>query len=193
VENKKSKPLKGLIQPLKELVMTKWCGIEGTVRLAKEKETELRTHYPRFFIEGAQRMKDFLSIEEEARLGKEYGVSVTKEVLKDGIFGALWELGANADVGLTVDLKKIPIRQETVEICNFFDLNPYMLPSGGCLLLVTDYGNELVELLQKKKIPATVIGRITAGCDRLIINEEEKRYLEPPRTDELGKVFKERR
>jgi hydrogenase expression/formation protein HypE len=32
-------------------------------------------------------------------------------------------------VGLEIDLKKIPVRQETIEICEFFGINPYELIS----------------------------------------------------------------
>jgi hydrogenase maturation factor len=40
----------------------------------------------------------------------------------------------------------------------------------------------------KNGIPASVIGRITDGNDRVIVNGDEKRYLEPPKSDELYKV-----
>ena len=49
-------------------------------------------------------------------------------------------MGQCSGVGLEIDLKKIPIRQETIEICEFFDLNPYKLLSGGSLLLAAADG-----------------------------------------------------
>ncbi|HPU63013.1 MAG TPA: hydrogenase maturation factor, partial [Mobilitalea sp.] len=76
-----------------------------------------------------------------------------------------------------------------VEICEFFDINPYMLISGGCLLIVTDRGNLLTDRLIAEGIPATVIGRITEGNDRILLNGEERRFLEPPKADELYKVI----
>ena len=88
-----------------------------------------------------------------------------------------------------MDLKKILLKQETVEICEFYDLNPYMLISSGCMLIVTDQANYLVEKLKSEGISAAVIGRITAGNDRIIINEDERRFLEPPKSDELYKVM----
>ncbi len=92
-------------------------------------------------------------------------------------------------VGLEVDLKKILLKQETVEICEFYDINPYMLISSGCMLMITEKGNMLVEQLKANHISAAVIGRITEGNDRIIINDEERRYLEPPKKDELYKVM----
>ena len=105
-----------------------------------------------------------------------------------GIFGALWEIGAASKVGMEIDLKKILLKQETVEICEFYDINPYMLISSGCMLIVTDQANYLVDRLNAEGIAAAVIGRVTEGNDRVIINGEEKRFLEPPKSDELYQV-----
>ena len=49
------------------------------------------------------------------------------DITEGGVFGAFWEMASGAGVGLEVDLKKIPIRQETVEICNYFGVNPYQI------------------------------------------------------------------
>jgi hydrogenase maturation factor len=64
-----------------------------------------------------------------------------------------------------------------------------MLISSGCMLIITDRANQLVDNLNANGIAAAVIGRITEGNDRIIINEEERRFLEPPKSDELYKVM----
>jgi hydrogenase maturation factor len=175
--------------PGQEIVMTKWAGLEGTAIIASAKEKELVTKYPASFIEEAKKMIDHISVVAEAGIAMNVGVSSMHDVTEGGIFGALWELGAASRVGLEVDLQKIQLRQETVEICEFFDLNPYMLISSGCMLMVTDNANLLVDKLKQEGIAAAVIGRITKGNDRIIINNDEVRYLEPPKTDELYKVM----
>ena len=81
------------------------------------------------------------------------------------------------------------IRQETVEICEYFDVNPYGLISSGAMLMATEDGESLVKDLCEAGIPATVIGKAVAGNDRVIIREDERRFLEPPKTDELYKVL----
>lgn len=111
------------------------------------------------------------------------------DVTEGGIFGALWEIAAASRVGLEVYLQKIQLKQETVEICEFFDLNPYMLISSGCMLIVTDKANLLVERLKEQGIASAVIGRITEGNDRIVINGDERRYLEPAKSDELYKLM----
>jgi hydrogenase maturation factor len=97
-------------------------------------------------------------------------------------------MGQCSGVGLEIDLKKIPIRQETIEICEFFDLNPYKLLSGGSLLMASEDGNALVRALGKSGICATIIGKATEGNDRVLISGEERRFLETTQTDELWKL-----
>lgn len=111
------------------------------------------------------------------------------DITEGGVFGALWELAESSGVGLEIDLKRIPIRQETVEICEFFGLNPYQLISSGSLLMVSDDGFGLVRSLEERQIPAAVIGRVCDGNDRIVINGEERRFLEPPKADELYRVI----
>ena len=111
------------------------------------------------------------------------------DVTEGGIFGALWEMGAASGVGIVADLDKIPIRQETIELCEVFDINPYLLISSGCMLIGCENGNLLVERLQDAGIPAAVIGRATEGNDRVIRSGEETRFLEPAGSDELYKIY----
>ncbi len=176
-------------RPGQEIVMTKWAGLEGTAIIAADKEKELLSRYSHSFIEEARKMIDYLSVIPESKIASEFGVTSMHDVTEGGVFGALWEIGAASGVGLEVDLKKILLRQETVEICEFYDLNPYLLISSGCMLMITDRGNKLVDLLKGAGIPAAVIGYITDGNDRIVINEEERRFLEPPKSDELYKVI----
>lgn len=176
-------------KPGQEIVMTKWAGLEGTAIIAAAKEKELLGKYSSSFIDGAKRMIDYISVVPDSKIAREVGVTSMHDVTEGGIFGALWEIGAASKVGLEVDLKKILLKQETVEICEFYDLNPYMLISSGCMLMITDQANRLVERLNAEGIAAAVIGRIIQGNDRVIINEEERRFLEPPKSDELYKVM----
>jgi hydrogenase maturation factor len=176
-------------KPGQEIVMTKWAGLEGTAIIAAAKEEELRTKYSQSFLDGAKKMIDHISVVPEARIARAASATSMHDVTEGGIFGALWEIGAASKVGLEVDLKKILLKQETVEICEFYDINPYMLISSGCMLIITDRANQLVDELNANGIAAAVIGRITESNDRVIINEEERRFLEPPKSDELYKVM----
>lgn len=171
-----------------DIVVTKWVGLEGTALLAKEKEQELRTRYPSHLVEEAKGFEKYLPVLPEAATAAKSGVLKMHDASEGGIFGALWELAECMGVGLEIDLKKLPIRQETIEVCEYFDLNPYELLSGGSLLLAAENGFDLVRVLEKENIPAAVVGKTTENNDRVVINEEERRFLEPRKTDEIHKV-----
>jgi len=175
-------------KPGQEIVMTKWAGLEGTAIIANKKEAELLTKYTRDFIDGAKNLIQYISVVPESKVGRKMGVTSMHDATEGGIFGALWEIGEASNVGIEVDLKKIPMKQETIEVCEFYDLNPYQLISSGVMLMITDKANALVDELRKQGIPSTVIGRITEGKNRVVINEDEIRFLEPPKSDELYKV-----
>ena len=172
-----------------DIVVSKWVGIEGTMIFAKEKEAELKEHFPADFVDTAIGFDRYLSVVPEAAVATQSSVAAMHDVTEGGLFGALWEMAEASGVGLEIDLKKIPIRQETVEICEYFDVNPYGLISSGMMLMAAADGNALVLALQEAGIPATVIGKATEGNDRVIIRDEERRFLEPPKTDELYKVL----
>ena len=177
------------VRPGMDIIATKWVGIEGTVILVREREKELLERYSTTFIDRAKDLDAYICVLSEAAVAARSGVSAMHDVTEGGIFGALWEMAEASGVGLEIDLKKIPIRQETVEICEFFGLNPYELISSGCMLMAASDGNYLVRELEKEGIPAVVIGKATEGNDRILLNEEETRFLEPPKTDELYKVM----
>ena len=172
-----------------DIVVSKWVGIEGTMIFAKEKEAELKEHFPADFVDTAIGFDRYLSVVPEAAVATQSSVAAMHDVTEGGLFGALWEMAEASGVGLEIDLKKIPIRQETVEICEYFDVNPYGLISSGMMLMASADGNALVLALQEAGIPANVIGKATEGNDRVIIRDEERRFLEPPKTDELYKVL----
>ncbi|MBQ8598147.1 MAG: hydrogenase maturation factor, partial [Lachnospiraceae bacterium] len=125
----------------------------------------------------------------EAALADESDVYMMHDMRNGGIFAALWEISQRIGVGLTIDLKKIPIKQETIEICEFYELNPYVLLSGGGLIMLTENGKALVKKLEENGISAAVIGSTNSSNDKIVMNEEETRYLEPPVPDEIYKVF----
>lgn len=175
--------------PGDDIVMTKWIGLEGTALIARSSFDKLKTHYPTDLVENAADFLKYLSVMPEAATAVKSGASYLQAAREGGIFGGLWELAANNNVGLVVDLKSIPVRQETVEVCEYFDFNPYELMAGGSLLITCPNGGDLVKKLADCGIFSAVIGKITKGNDRLICHEGENRFLEPVRGDEIYRYY----
>lgn len=164
-----------------DIVISKWIGLEGTTILAKLCEKKLRERYPAYLVEEAMDFEKYLCVSEEAGIALENGVTKMHDLSQGGVFGGLWELAEGAGLGLEVELKKIPIRQETVEVCEVCGVNPYEMRSSGSMLMTADDGESLVLALAKAGINAAVVGKLTDKQDRIIRNEEEVRFLDRPK------------
>lgn len=171
--------------PGQAVVLSKWIGIEGTARLAERYRERLLERYPAYLVEEAAGFDRYLSLIPEAATAVKSGVCAMHDASEGGIFGALWELAEGAGVGLTIDMKKLPLRQETVEVCELCNVNPYELLSGGCLIMTAEDGPGLVAALEEQGIPAVIVGRVTDSHDRILLNGEETRYMDKPKQDGL--------
>ena len=171
-----------------DIVVSKWIGMEGTSIIAVEKEAELLKRYPVNLVLLAREQGKYLSVASEAAIALKSGVYAMHDARNGGIFGALWEVSQKLGVGLCIDLKKIPVRQETIEVCEFYNLNPYELLSGGSLIMITRDGQGLVRSLEAEGISAVVIGSTNNGNDKIVTNQDESRYLGAPVPDEIYKL-----
>lgn len=170
-----------------DIIITKWIGLEGTADLAARNQEGLLTRYPAYLVEEAATFDRYYSILPEAATAVKSGGCTMHDASEGGIFAGLWEMAEGAGVGLTIDMKKLPLRQETVEVCEYCNVNPYELRSGGSLIIASTEGTAVVEALQAEGIPATIVGRFTDSNDRLILNEDETRYMDRPQRDEIYK------
>jgi hydrogenase expression/formation protein HypE len=85
----------------------------------------------------------------------------------------------------------VNIRQETVEFCEYFNINPYMLDGTGSLLAVVNDGDKVSELLAENGVEASVIGKVSEDNDKAVFYEgdpQEKRCLNMVSGDELYKL-----
>lgn len=174
---------KALYEEGEDIIMTKWAGLWGTSLLAEREGELLKQTLPGSFITTGKEFSKYVSILPESRIGIRENVSGMHDVSRGGIFAALWELTEYTGQGFTVDLKKIPMRQETIEICERLKINPYELEGSGSLLLVTKEKDKLLKALKEAGIPAAAIGKITEGKTKLIVNREETRCLDRPVRD----------
>lgn len=175
--------------PGNDCVLTSHIGLSGTSIIARTKEQELLEKFPSKMIYDSRNFHRLLSTIHEAAPAIKSGVTAMYALSEGGIFSGLWKMAESSGVGLEINLRHIPIKQETIEICNVYDLNPYLLHSLGCTLMTTSDGNKLVMDLAKEGIEATIIGKITDSNDRVLINGDIRRFLDLPKQDELFKII----
>ena len=162
-----------------EIIMTKWAALSWTVKAVKDHEEALKKELPAWFLHSAGDFEEYLDVSKERRIAADLGIKTIYELSDSGVFAGLWDMAEFSGCGLKVKLSDIPILQETVEISDILDENPYQLPSKGCVLLAVKDAAPILEELQSQGVEASLIGRFTDSHDRLIIGREGVRYLEP--------------
>ncbi len=172
----------------KDIVLSKWVGMDGMLQAARERADMLSKRFTPAFMKQIMSYEKELSAGRELEMARGMGVSYLRQITQGGIFAALWELSKELGVGLELDMNRISILQETVEVCEYFGLNPYQLVSAGSFLFVTEEGDMLKEALLGEKIMASVIGRTTDGQGKIIRNGEDVRYIDRPAPDEIWKL-----
>lgn len=106
-----------------------------------------------------------------------------EQIGKGGILTALWKLCDRNKWGLKYNLRKIPILQGTIEIANYFDLNPYRLLTNNAFIIACEFvGGEFHESLYE-------IGDITNEKKRVRIDGEAEAFLTKDYKDEINKVI----
>lgn len=171
-----------------ELILTRWIALAGTAAAAERYADRLRQRFPAALINEAKAFAGLANTKEDEAAAKKAGAEGVWQLGEGGIFSALWRMAEERKTGLWIDVRAIPIRQETVEICEFFDMNPYYLQSEGALLLLTRDGYAAAERLKSAGLPAAVIGRTEKGNDRILYNQGNCRYLDRPQRDEIYKL-----
>lgn len=167
------------VKPGWQIVLSKWIGLEQTALLLENSinRKQLTDRFSEAYFDEMSECASWLLVDKEARIASDMG-ALMHDLSDDGIFGALWDMAEASALGFVVDVHKIPIRQQTVEICTYLSLDAYRIKSSGCLMMVCEDGEGLVKALGKEGIPASVIGYVTDNKDKIIKNGDETRFLD---------------
>ena len=180
-------------KPGDSIVMCGYAGLEGMLRIADEKTETLEARFAPTFIHQIKSLLPCIYQMEAARMYLAGNPSYIYPCGEGGIFAALHYMAEELKTGIEIDLRSVLLKQETVEVCELFRLNPYQLMSTGCMLMVTEDPEGLLETFSKAEIPAAVIGFVREDHDKIIRNGEEMRYIDRPVPDELMKIFPSQR
>ena len=187
-----------------DIVVTRYIGIRGTAILAREKQDELIKRYPLNLVEEAMAFDEGLSglylegtaddnkclILKDITIAQKSGAVYADEYTEFGIFEALFKMSKVLKCGLRVNIRDIPIKQETVEVCELFGVNPYAFYSGASAVIVCEDGEKTVSLLEEEGIPAAIVGCTTyEDNDKIVVNSDEQGFLQHIRKDELKNIL----
>lgn len=178
----------GLLKEGDDLVIIGDIALAGTALIVEKENEFLRQFFSEGFLWDAWRSPSLYGASKNIT-AQQYVMEMDAfyHLGTGGVLAGLWKVAEASEMGLFADLRKIPVRQETIEICERFDLNPYKLFSEGSILVGTLKGEELVQYCSDQGIPAAVIGKAVKGNDRILRSGENLRYLERPSQDEITK------
>lgn len=178
------------------IVLTQGIAIEGTSILARDAEDALAAGG--VSQEVIERAKSFLftpgiSVAKAAAIACDTAdVHAMHDPTEGGVATALMELATAADVGLTVEVERIPILPECRAICDALSLDPLGLIASGALLATLPplEAERLIITLSQEGIPASIIGSVTPKSEGLrLISDGEERPLPAFERDELARFF----
>jgi hydrogenase maturation factor len=178
-----------------DLIMTKSSAIEATAIIALEKEKELKGHLGNKLL---ARAKNYLynpgiSVVKEASV-----VSSIKEVhalhdpTEGGIATGIFEMATASGLGVEVHYDKIPISEETLKLCESYDVDPLGTFASGSLLIAVSpsVSKSVISKLSAVGIKAARIGVMMPQEEGLRLKRNgENMPLPVYHQDEISKIF----
>ncbi|MFR9147356.1 MAG: AIR synthase-related protein [Mediterraneibacter sp.] len=182
----------GIMRPGQEILLCGYTGLEGMLHILDEAEEELAERFVPLFLGQARALQSDLVMPEQILAGcraEASGggrlISAARQIGSGGILAALWEMAEISGTGLEVSMEAMALKQETVEICEYFQINPYQMTSAGSYLIATEHAEELMGVLEKAGARAGRLGIARAQNARVITSGDETRYLDRPAPDSL--------
>lgn len=174
--------IRGLERPAgMDIVMCGQTGVGGTLQLYYDNQKELFERYSENYLRPVEQLEQLILLGSQVDIASDHGCIYSHDISRGGVFAALWEMGDALKCGLEVCHDDIPILQETIEICEHTGDNPYMIDGCGSALFVAPDGKLLADKLYEAGYEASVIGHLTEKSDRVVVHDDERRFLTPPR------------
>ncbi|MCS7103759.1 MAG: AIR synthase family protein [Candidatus Korarchaeum sp.] len=177
------------------IVMTKECALEGTAILSNELSDQLRSKGLREEkLERASKLIEDISVLKESMIAADFiGVHSMHDPTEGGILGGVQELAIASRLGFRIYEDRIPVREETLEICRALSIDPLRLISSGSLLIAVEKSSvkELISAIQRSGIRASVIGELTDREGEMVVFRKNGRRedVSEPVLDELWRLL----
>lgn len=192
-----------------DIVVAGWTGLKASLETINDDSNakKFATRYPRHFIEkiknshnrivSISEVKKELDIFSPMYMGENSGIdletledtnTIVYEISKGGLYRALWDMTVALKNGFEIERYSIPVLQETIEVCDFFNLNPYEVNGEGSFLIYTDDATNLIKVLVEAGISAKLIGFATKELAKQIIRDDDIQYLDKPRKSLNGQI-----
>lgn len=179
---------KGSMTIGQDLVIAGYAGLAGTEELIKRRRQQLEQWFGSYYLDAVTDCFHYMQSNSPAEWNLP-GITEYEASGDGGILKTIWDLSGAYETGIRFSLRQIPIRQETIEICERLEVNPYRLYSAGCYLLVSTNGGRTAAAIGELGLASAVIGMVTPGIAREMTGGGTTGYLERPKPDEIMKFI----
>ena len=167
-----------------DIIFTRYAGDECARILYEQFKQALEKRFSGAYLACVGEVKDHLDTKSTCEILDRFG-AVYREVSEGGVLRTLFEMAMSEKCGMTVDEDLIPIHQETIEIAEVFDINPYASLSTGSVVAFTERSEEVLSALHEAGIPAVKIGRTEPGKKKTLLRGGEPQCMNRPKKDPL--------
>lgn len=186
----------GMSKPGDSVIVTKGAAIEATGLMAVTFPKRVAEAYGAAFSKKAEEIfwqmstvKDALTAASVGVRGN--GVTAMHDATECGVFGGLYEMAHAAEVGMEIDVERIPVPEEVSKICELFKMDPYTSISEGTLLLtcVPQKVKAVLKTLRDEGIVAARIGECTHAKEVVLFRDGDRSTLRHPEVDPFWGAF----
>ncbi len=180
-----------VVHPGDDIIICGKIGMAGTLFLLDFFKSRLLRTLSNFYIDEAESLRPYADSYPDMSLLSGLNISNVIPIGERGLFKGIYDLGKSSQLGFCIDYSKVPVSQHTIEFCEIFDLDPWGLLSGGCVLITAKGGQQVVSKLSEAGFDAAVVGYITKEKSKLITYRDNRGGINRPIPDELLKVIKD--
>ena len=183
-------------QPGDRVVLTKGIAIEGTAVLAREASTTLAGLGMQ--QSSIERAKEYLyspgiSVVDEAHKARAAAtVHSMHDPTEGGLVTGLREIAIAANVGIRLEVERVPVLPECREICHCLGLDPLGLLASGALVLTLPptEAPKALRALEESGVEAYDIGEVTSASEGLkMLTSDGEKELPDFGRDELARYL----
>ncbi len=193
--DKKDKLIIPKPQPGDAIIVSKGPAIETTGLMSAYFPQFLAARYGSKFVKQAQAIFYKMSTVKDALTAAACGgVTAMHDATECGVLGGLFEMAAQARVGMDIRLDDIIMPQEVRLTCECFDIDPFRAISEGTLLATAKKSKaaKVVRALKRSGIEASICGKVIPKSKGITVFEKGRHYkLEHPKVDPFWIKFEE--
>ena len=171
-------------RPGDRILVTKGAGVEATAILATDFRERLADRVPAWALAAGEACFDDVGVVEEAALVAPDATAM-HDPTEGGLFDGFLELAVASGVGLDVDARSIPVREETARLCRAAGVDPLRTFGSGALLATVPGAalDAVGDRLRDAGVEFAVVGTVREAGAEPFLSLSGERFTEPIRDE----------